>query len=103
MKFGSFVGRLGNDIDTILVYNRALKRWTQFTVPTCQAACSFVTAAYQRVVAIGTDDGFVAISDQSFDGKDLGIDYVGNSFLDFMFSGDSPISAQYSQVWLLGL
>jgi len=92
-----FVGRLGNTIDTILVYNRALKRWTQFTIPPCQAACSFVTESYQRIVAIGTDDGFVALSDHSFDGKDLEVDYVGNSFLDFMFSGDSPIAAQYSQ------
>jgi hypothetical protein len=92
-----FVGRLSNNIDTILVYCRALKRWTQFTVPVCQAACPYVTESYQRVVAIGTDDGFVAISDQAFDGKDLGMDYVGNSYLDFMWSGDSPISTQYSQ------
>jgi len=83
-----FVGRMGNSIDTILVYCRDLKRWTQFTVPACQVACSYITNAYQRVVAIGTEDGFVAISDQTVDGKDLDVDFVGNSYVDFMWNGN---------------
>lgn len=82
-----FVGQDSSSIDSILVYSRALERWTRFTVPACRSACVYVTGAYQRTVAIGTDDGYVAIADQSFDGKDLGTDYVGNSYIDFIWAG----------------
>ncbi len=92
-----FIGATTTTLDTILVYNKLLQRWTRFTVPNCSSACVYRDSAYLSKVAIGTNDGYVCVSDTTVNGKDNDADYVGNSYIDFLWAGED--SGQFEKTY----